>query len=500
MPDMPRRTAQTTVLGGGVAAPALPRPSLDAPLPPRPRRAAPLPPADRPRDKKQHHGVRRILKRVGLILGLFLFLAVGILGFKVYRNVARLTGNPFSLFSVFKPAHLKNQDGRVNILVAGNSADDPGHEGANLTDSIMILSLDTRNHSALMLSIPRDLWVDIPGNGYSKINAAYPEGGMNLLQQTVEENLGVTIDYQVLVNYTAFRDLVNAVGGITITIKSSDPRGIYDPSLDYTSRYCCALANYPNGPVTLNGKQALDLARARGDAYGSYGFPQSDFDRTEHQRQMLMAIKDKVMSTNLITSPLEVSKLVDAVGNNVRTNLQLNELEALYYHTKGLADSNIQSASINQLGGKQLLTNYTTPDGQSALVPMAGLDDFSDIQAQIQKLFSNNVVARESARVVLLNGTDTIGLAAKQETVLTAKGADIELIADVPTTQAGSSIIDNSDGQKPNTLALLKRLYSATVTTNATLSNTYSDADFIVILGGNVVPRQTNAPASTTGN
>ena len=171
----------------------------------------------------------------------------------------------------------------------------------------MVLSVNTRNNTALMLSIPRDLWVNIPGVGHSKINAAYTNGGMDKLQDVVEADMELTIDYQVLVNYSAFKDLVNAIGGITITIASDDKRGIYDPSLDYTTRNCCALAKYPNGPVKLNGKQALNLARARGDAYGSYGFPASDFDRTNHQRQMLLAIKDKASSPSVIANPFKVS-------------------------------------------------------------------------------------------------------------------------------------------------------------------------------------------------
>jgi LCP family protein required for cell wall assembly len=492
---MPQRPPQQPILSSASSVAGAP-PVAEYPLPGvgQPRRRELL--AEPPKKEKKRRGKRKLFKRAGLVIGVFVLVAGLTIGFKFYRNIANLTGNnnPLSLFSLFHPSHLKNDNGRVNILVAGNSADDAGHDGGDLTDSIMVLSLDTHTHSALMLSIPRDLWVDIPGEGYSKINAAYPDGGMSLLQKTVENNLDIPIHYQVLVNYTAFRDLVDAVGGITITIKSSDPRGIYDPSLDYTSRYCCALAKYPNGKVSLDGKQALNLARARGDAYGSYGFPQSDFDRTEHQRQMIMAIKDKVVSTNLITSPLEVSKLADAVGKNVRTNLQVNDLQSLYYYSKDISDSNIQSASINELGGKQLLMSFTTSSGQSALVPAAGVDDFSDIQAQIKKLFSNNPVAKESAKVVLLNGTDTVGLAAKQETILTAKGADIELIADAPATQATSTIVNNSDGQKPHTLALLKQLYSAKVTTNATLSAKYPDADFIVVLGANTAPKQATQP------
>jgi LCP family protein required for cell wall assembly len=390
---------------------------------------------------------------------------------------------------------LKNQDGRVNILVAANSADDAGHNGANLTDSIMVLSVNTKNNTALMLSIPRDLWVNIPGVGHSKINAAYPNGGMNKLQSVVEDDLGLTIDYQALVNYGAFRDLVNAVGGITINIKSSDPRGIYDPSLDYKTRTCCALAKYPNGPVTLNGTQALNLARARGDAYGSYGFPNSDFDRTEHQRQMLLAIKDKASSPSVVANPLKLTKLIDAVGNNVKTNLQVDEIETLYADSKKIDDSKIDSYNINTLNGKNttMLANYTTPDGQSALIPSAGVDDFSDIQAKIKKILTADPVTKEGATTVVLNGTASNGLAMKQENKLIAKGMTVS-VGDSPAVQATTTIVDNSNGEMPNTLAYLKQQYKATVVTNAHLTATYPSADFILILGQSAVP----APSTST--
>jgi LCP family protein required for cell wall assembly len=294
-----------------------------------PRRRRPLDDAggEKPGKKeKKERGPRswkRISKRTGIVVGALVVLAGLWFGIKFYKDIAHITGNknPLSLLGVFKPVALKNQDGRVNILVAGNSADDPGHNGANLTDSIMVLSVNTKNNTAMMLSIPRDLWVDMPGVGYSKINAAYPSGGMDLLQKVVQDKLGLTIDYQALISYDAFRDLVNAIGNISITVNSTDPRGIYDPSLDYTSRTCCALAKYPNGPVTLNGKQALNLARARGDAYGSYGYAQSDFTRTMYQRKMLIAVKDKASQASVIANPFKVANLVDAVGKNVKTSL-----------------------------------------------------------------------------------------------------------------------------------------------------------------------------------
>jgi LCP family protein required for cell wall assembly len=496
---MPKRVTPQPILAGtsvagGAAVPQATEFPLSGGERRRPRR--PEPSAD-PRQRKATapHKKRRVLKRAVLIFGAIVLAAGLFLGFKFYKDIARLTGNknPFSLFSVFKPAHLENQDGRVNILVAGNSADDVGHDGGTLTDSIMVLSVNTRNNTALMLSIPRDLWVDIPGNGHAKINEAYVDGGMDLLQEVVEQNLGLTINYQALINYTAFRDLVNAVGGITITIKSPDPRGLYDPSIDWETH--SPLVKLTNGKHTLNGEQALDLARARGDTYGSYGFPQADFDRTEHQRQMLLAIKDKASSASVIANPLKVSALVDAIGNNVKTNLQLNEIETLYTFMKKINNSQIASYNLNTLKGKgtTMLSNYTSPMGQSALIPAAGIDDFTDIQTQITRLLSNDPLVREAGSVVVLNGTDTTGLAKDQESTLARKGIDVLLEANAPAAQAQSTIVDNSSGAKPNTLAYLKKQYKASVVQNATLAAQYPDADFILVLGNNVAAAEAAA-------
>ena len=332
LPDMPRRSQPQPVLnsasmvsgGAAVAQPNAAYPPLGGER--RRRHGEGVVPEEGKhkrrwghKSRKEKHSAprwKRIVKRSVLVLGVLVLLGGAWFGFRFYKDVSKITGNknPLSLLSAFNPVPLKNQDGRVNILISGNSADDVVHNGANITDSIMVLSVDTNNNTALMLSIPRDLWVNIPGIGYSKINAAITDGGMDKLQTVVQNSMGLTIDYQVLVNYEAFKDLVNAVGGISIDIQSSDPRGIYDPSIDYQSKTCCALAKYPNGWVALNGTQALDLARARGDPspYGiPYGFADGDFDRTEHQRQMAIAIKDKASQASIIANPFKVANLFE---------------------------------------------------------------------------------------------------------------------------------------------------------------------------------------------
>lgn len=502
LPDMPSRPQQQTSLGDDILPPI----QTAAPEQPLPRegRKHRGKRRDRGRDKdrsepavkeRKSYSWKRLLKRTGKISGVVVLLLAIFLGFHFYKDISRLTGNsnPFSLLGAFNPVPLKSQDGRVNILVAGNSADDTGHNGADLTDSIMVLSLNTKNNTALMLSVPRDLYVNIPGVGHSKINAAYANGGMDKLQSVVEENLDMTIDYQVLVNYGAFRDLVDAVGGINITIDSDDPRGIYDPSLDYTSRKCCALAKYPNGPATLNGKEALNLARARGDAAGSYGYAQSDFTRTMYQRKMLIAVKDKASQSSVVANPFKVTRLIDAASNNVRTDLSVAEIQTLYTYMKKVDDNKIDSYNINTLNGKNstLLANYSTTDGQSALIPAAGLDDFTDIQAQIKKIFTADPITKEGATVVVLNATETSGLASKQLHELTKKGMTAT-IGDASADQAVTTIVDNSDGDMPNTLAYLKQKYTAEVAKNTTATIGYPGADFIVILGQNAVPKTTS--------
>ena len=447
------------------------------------------------------------LKRAALTLALLILIVGGWLGFKFVYNAHKLFGG--NIFSVLRTTKLKGEDsGRVNILLAGNSADDPGHDGANLTDSIMLISIDTVHNKAFLLSIPRDLWVHIPDNGHAKINdayvagqsndfsaAGYPSGGMGQLEQIVSQDLGVPIDYYALVDYTALRDSVNEVGGIEVNIQSSDPRGLYDPSIDYATHG--PLVKLTNGEHLLNGEQALDLARARGDAYGSYGFAGSDFERTQNQREMLVALKSKAVSAGVLANPAKLSSLFDTIGGNVKTDFTLSEVHRLYDLTKQISGKNIQSLSLNQANGKNLLSSYTTSDGESALIPAAGLDDFSDIQAYLNQITSSNPVVQEGATIEILNGTATNGLATKIKTKLTADQLVVDKIGDSSNPpQATTVIIDNSKGKMPATSALLSKTFGVHPTTANTTGLTFSD-NFIIILGNDQVPPPTPAPTTS---
>ncbi len=446
------------------------------------------------------------LKRAVITVLLITLVAGGWLGGKFAYNAHKLFGG--NILSVLTSTQLKGEDtGRVTILLAGNSADDAGHSGGDLTDSIMLISIDTKQNKAFLLSIPRDLWVHMPGDGHQKINGVYvtgkangfsangyPHGGMGALEQVVSNNFGLSINYYALVNYRAFQQSVDSVGGIDLTIKSNDPRGLYDPNIDWTTKG--PLVKLTNGAHHLTGQQALDLARARGDAYNSYGFAGSDFDRTDHQRQMMVALKSKAVSAGVLANPAKLSSLTDAVGNNVITDFKLNEVHRLYDLSKKIDSNSIQSLSLNSVNGKSLLASYGTPNGQSALKPAAGLDDFSDIQTFIKRQTSSDPVVQEAANVVVLNGTATNGLATKIKRQITAKNISVSSIGDAQVTgQAITSIIDASGGKKPGTSSALVKLFGNHVTTQNPYAALYK-ADFIVVVGADQSGKSTTSSSS----
>jgi LCP family protein required for cell wall assembly len=427
---------------------------------------------------------KRIIVWTLVAIGSVLLASAAYVGWKFVVNATKAAnGNILGLLSSTK---LDGEaQGRVTILLAGNSADDPNHGGATLTDSIMLVSIDTKNNTAFTLSIPRDLWVKAPNGDYEKINAVYPQSGMGGLQQVVSQDFGIPINYYALIDYTAFKQAVDAVGGIDVTIQSSDPRGIYDPNISKADDGPLILKN---GLQHLNGQTALNLARARNDPTPTgqvgYGLPNGDFDRTANQRLMLIAIKNKVFSSGVLANPIKIGQLFDAIGGNVKTDFNTNQLRRLYTIGKAIDSSKIQSLSLTT---NKLITNYTASDGEAALVPTAGMSDFSQIQFYLKQLTSNNPLTREGAQVVVLNASGTTGLAKSTATKLENQGIDVASYGNASGVFTTTEIIDNSSGKKPLTLKSLTTTFGDTIAptsyTATALGEQYPTANFIVILG-----------------
>lgn len=456
---------------------------------------------------------RRIIKWVIIVVVVAL---LGVGGWLAYKTLTA-GGNVFkgSLLGLVQNKPLKQDaNGRSNILVLGTSEDDPGHQGANLTDSIMVVSIDQKNKNAYMVSIPRDLEVKYGEaclSGYSgKINVYYScvGGGTNDTNATREALtktanfvggiVGLDIQYGVNVNYTVMRELVAAVGGITVTIESRDPRGQMDANFDWKCgvgdwkvsraerlRRCPPAGHfidYPNGPVNLDAEHALYLAQARGDAL-NYGFEQSNFDREKNQQKIVKAIREKAMSAGVLTNLGKVSGVIDALGNNLRTTFEADEVQTLVSLAKDIKDQDIKSISLIDADGN----NPPVMSGNAQ--PVAGMYQFEDIQALIKRKLSSNPVTREEANVVVLNGSGVAGVASTESTKLKEQGFIVSGMDNAPDGTYADVEIYQIGTDKPGTLAKLESIFGVKAKTTPPPATVAEGTNFVVIFGK---PRTTN--------
>jgi LCP family protein required for cell wall assembly len=454
---------------------------------------------DEEKPQKPKRGFRftkKGIKRALLILLAIAVLAGGYIGVKtLLAGSSVFNGNLFDVFT--NKALKKDEFGRSNILMFGTSEDSPAHmeSGAGgLTDSLMVTSIDQDKKNAIMFSVPRDLWVDYGQDclaGYSgKINALYEcakdgtseQEGANQLKSKIGETFGIDIQYYAKVNYTALQDAVNAVGGITVTIDSDDPRGIYDPNFDWQCGYKCKMVKWPNGPAELDGAHALALARAR-NAAGGYGLGGGNFDREQYQQKIILAIKDKAASAGTLANPVAVAGLIDSIGNNVETNFETSEIKTLVDLAGAINATNIRS--INLVDEDKPLVTTGQYSGQSIVRPVAGVEDFSDIQAYIREQFTGSTSSSENATVEVLNGTDLGGVASKKEAELEADGVSVTSIGDAPTSSSYGAIqwFDMTGGSKPQMAKKIQEALGESSSGSTLPSGVQSDADFVIIVG-----------------
>lgn len=449
---------------------------------------------------------KKHLKRILLTLLMIVVIGGGFVAFKaIMAGSSVFNGNLFDIFSS-RPLK-KDSFGRSNILLFGTSEDSSAHEeGENLlTDSIMVLSVDQEKKNAIIFSVPRDLWVDYGQSclaGYSgKINSLYAcakdgaseQTGANKLKSTVGEIFGIDIQYYAKVNYTALKDAVDAVGGITVTIDSDDPRGVYDPNFDWQCGATRAeriercppdgrLVDYENGPATLDGEHALALARAR-NAAGGYGLSGGNFDREQYQQKIILAIKDKAVSAGTLANPVAVSGLIDSVGKNVQTNFETGEIRTLVELATAIDKTSIRNISLVD-EDKPLVTTGQY-GGQSIVRPVAGIDDFSKIQSFLRSQFGGEIEGTEDATIEVLNGTDRSGVASKKEIELQSKGIIVTSIGDAPTSSSYGAIqwFDMTGGDKPKTAQQLQKVLAEASSGSTLPPGVQSDADFVIIIG-----------------
>ena len=442
---------------------------------------------------------RKIIKRIILAIVIIALLVAAFLGIKAFiAGTSIFKGNIFDIFQN-KPLKM-DANGRTNILVYGTSgtyADTKKpeylqHPGAQLTDTIMLLSIDQNDKNAYMVSLPRDLYVDYGqacNAGYQgKINELYncysnggkdDEAGAKALEKKVAEVTGLSIQYYAHINWAVVVDAVNAVGGVDVDVKGDGE--CYAP---YTGGVVDANMKiaYKGGVHHMNGTQALKFSRARGELAPTCGLDRGDYDRQANQQKVLKSLQSKAVSAGTLTNIGKVTSLIDAMGKNLRTDFQTSEIQTLMRLGKDIPSDKIKPISLVS-DGKELIGGEML-NGSSIQVPTAGMYDYSEIKAYIHKKIFAGAVSNEKAHVALFNGSGVEGYAGTQKSKLEEEGFTIASTDNAPSGSYESvEIYDLSGGKKPKTKSKLQEIYGVMAKTSKSPITVPSDTDFVVIYG-----------------
>jgi LCP family protein required for cell wall assembly len=432
-------------------------------------------------------------KTAATSLSILLVVGGWLLG-QAYLNLQRSFGSKATVVSLQKkvdPNLLKGEgDGRVNILLLGNGG--VGHEAPDLTDTIMVASIDPVNKKVALVSIPRDLWISLPGHGSMKLNAAFETGkydylgkidssnaddkaiqaGFATADQAVEQVLGINIHYNALVNFISFKKAVDTIGGVAVDV----PETLYDPTMAWENGWNATLAK--QGRQIFDGKQALLYVRSRHTS--------SDFARSNRQRAVITAIKSKTVTLGTLGNPIKISQLLNTFGNNVKTDLSVSDASRVYTLTKDIANKDI--ASIGLGDGNKLVTTGRAGN-QSIVLPTAGLTNYAEIQAYIRQQLPDGYIVKEHANVLVLNATTDPDFGKTEAADLATYGYIISGTTDYGTTMAETQLIDMTHGSKKYTKNYLQRHYGVKSTTTLPGGVQAGAADFIIVLGNNETTR-----------
>lgn len=441
--------------------------------------------------KKRTRRKLKIFAKVTLIMLAAIVLVVGFIFGKAWwsaHKVFKGTGPVALAFQKDVDPHLLNGegDGRVNILLLGKGGEYQPN-GSELTDSIMIASLDPINTSVTLLSVPRDLWVKPDGLWPMKINAVYASAkekalnsnpdnkdaaeaaGLGKIADIVEEYLGVHMHYYGLIEFSAFQEAVNTIGGIDVVL----PEAYYDGTMLVGNKYL----NLPAGSQHMDGGIALAYARSR------YGAARGDFDRGGHQQIVLMGIKDKVLSIGTYANPIKISQLLSTFGNRVQTNLSIDDIMRVYAFAKELDQKNVTHADLATPPDAVVKTGVINE--QSVVMPRAGINDFLEVQKFVRNKLKDGFIIKESPSIIVLNGTNKAGLAQTKADELKSYGYNVTKVADAPSkNQTANAIVDNTNDAKKYTKRYLEQRLNATaVSTMDGMDLSLYVADFIIIIG-----------------
>ena len=439
------------------------------------------------KDAKKH-GKKPSKKRkiIGIVALVIVLLMIGVVVWAIFWGndiIAKITGGRGNIFDFFveKYEPLKtDENGRTNILAIGtggyNMDGDEGngvHDGAQLTDSIMLISFDQKTGDVAMISLPRDLKGPATCTSTGKINEIYwcnggggnasveqEEKAATAVMETVGKILNVDIQYYAHLNWGSLASIVDMLGGITVTLDED----IND--YNYTE------AVYKAGvPYEINGAEAVGLARAR---HGTAG---GDFSRGQSQQKIIVGIKNKLLEKDL--SITDMLSLVSTLGDNLRTNFSVSEIKTLGHDLTTLDFDVMRHISLYpEYMGTGML------NGISYVLPKAGAGNYSAIQKYIAEQLSSDPRVYEKPTIAIYNASDTDGLASEEKKKLEEKGYTITFIDNAPAGEYEKGVsVYAINPEKAGTKRMLTEEYNYDLKSKDELPATIApNYDFIIIL------------------
>lgn len=446
--------------------------------------------ADQLTKKNKAHKVKKPMsKKRKITLSIILLILLLILGagiaFVIWGNdiIAKITGGQGNIldlvFQEEKYEPLKtDENGRTNILAFGTSGynmdgeeGNGTHDGAQLTDSIMVISLNQETGDFAMLSLPRDLKASPTCTATGKINEVYwcnnmdnnnEQAGAEALMEEVGSILGIDFQYYAHLNWGSLVQIVNTLGGINVTLDEDIAdygwtNAIFEAGKEYT----------------IDGEQALGLARAR------HGTASGDFTRGASQQKILIGIKDKIFEQGLAIT--DIINLASTLGDNLRTNFSLDEMRTIAHLTSEFDFNSSRQVSLIE---PEMLVTTGSINGISYVLPVGGANYYTKIQNYVAKMFSNDPRDYEDYSILVLNATETPGLATSEKNTLEEDEYQNIYIDDAPEGEyEGDYILYTVKDTAPGVKKLLEQKYNTTTKSLEDLpTNISQDYNFVIII------------------
>ncbi|MBD3330992.1 hypothetical protein GF354_05725 [Candidatus Peregrinibacteria bacterium] len=304
--------------------------------------------------------------------------------------------------------------GHTNFMILGTGG--KNHEGSDLTDTILVASLDQESKTVNMISIPRDLYIEDEIIGNSKINEVYfyaaqhygsAGGGLRHLKNKIEEMIGEPIHYWLMIDFDGFTQIVDIMGGVDVYVEEA----IYDPYYPKDGTFLYEPFSISAGVQHLDGETALKYARSRKTT--------SDFDRARRQQQIIFALKEKALATEIIFSKEKISEILNALKANIETNIKAKEILTLGSiaedYTKDRINQKLIHDDPNNCGGFLYTPARDYYGGMFVLIPAGGIEF---VHKYIDMNFKHPLISMANEKIHILNGTSTGGVAGEAKQIL----------------------------------------------------------------------------------